>query len=336
MNRLTGLAVALVALIGQTPVANSQTYNFTLVTIPIPGETYALLPEAVPKHISSATGGKVKIVVNESLVPGTQLHSAVRDGRVEMAGVLPAYISAEAPFLTVGNLPGVVVSIDQFKKLLASPVWQEKTTSIWRDKYNVHVLAYGAFGPQNIMSMKPILSVKDFNGLKVRVSNSQTAKLLEGLGARPTPMVITEVMPALERGALDAVQNSIIGSVHQGFPAIVKHAQIWPLGTIQPWVIAVNRDVWAKLPEDIRQGITAGMQELQKDMFSRWDLMLSDAISLWKTKGIEVKYAPAEEIEKLNNGDHATAVVDAWLARSRELGLDGEAFLKDVRAALAN
>ncbi|MGD9804841.1 MAG: TRAP transporter substrate-binding protein DctP [Hyphomicrobiaceae bacterium] len=261
MKRLlaAGLALAFATL---SSAVRAQSYDLTMVIIPIPGETYAKLTEAVPRHVSAATNGKVKITVNESLIPGTQLHSAVRDGRVEFSGILPAYISAEAPFLTVGNLPGIVTSIDEYKKLWASPIFREKTAPIWHDKYNVNVLAYGAFGPQNIMSMKPIMAVSDFKGMKVRVSNTQSSKLVEGLGAKPTPMVITEVMPALERGILDAVQNSVVGSVYQGFPAIVKHSQLWPLGTIQPWVITVNRDVWAKFPEDIQKGIATGMLEV--------------------------------------------------------------------------
>lgn len=328
---IAGLSLAL----GMVSTAvRSQVHELTMVIIPIPGETYAKLPEVVPRHISATTNGKVKVTVNESLVPGTQLHSAVRDGRVELSGIIPAYISAEAPFLTVGNLPGIVNSIDEYKKLLASPVWQAKTNQIWNDKYNVKILAYGAFGPQNIMSMKPIMAVSDFKGLKVRVSNTQSSKLVEGIGAKPTPMVITEVMPALERGILDAVQNSVVGSAYQGFPAIVKHAQIWPLGTIQPWVIAVNRDVWAKFPEEIQKGIADGMQNVQKEMFERWQPMLDESLAEWKRKGIEVKTAPAEEVAKLNSGDHAKAVFDAWHARAKQLGLDSDAFLSDVRTAL--
>jgi TRAP-type C4-dicarboxylate transport system substrate-binding protein len=316
-------------------VAQAQDYNLTLVTIPIPGETYAMLTEAVPRHVAAATNGKVKITVNESLIPGTQLHSAVRDGRVELSGILPAYISAEAPFLTVGNLPGIVTTIEEYKKLWASPIFQAKTEPIWREKYNVKVLAYGAFGPQNIMSMKPIMAVSDFKGMKVRVSNTQSSKLVEGLGAKPTPMVITEVMPALERGILDAVQNSVVGSVYQGFPAIVKHSQLWPLGTIQPWTISVNLDVWAKFPEDIQKGMANGMLAVQREMFDRWQPMLDEAIIEWKKKGIEVKTPSPEEIAKMNTGPHAQAVFDAWNARSKQLGLDPEAFLKDVRTVLA-
>ncbi|MGD9804840.1 MAG: hypothetical protein AB7E81_13685 [Hyphomicrobiaceae bacterium] len=70
-------------------------------------------------------------------------------------------------------------------------------------------------------------------------------------------------------------------------------------------------------------------------MFDRWQPMLDEAILEWKKKGIEVKTPPAEEIAKMNTGPHAQAVFDAWNARAKQLGLDPEAFLKDVRTVLA-
>lgn len=313
----------------------AQTYTLTLATNPSPGESMGMLPEVVPRHIASATNGRVKIVVNDSLIPGTQLASAVRDKRVEMSTFLPAYVSAEAPILAIGNLPGLINTFEDFQKLLASPVYRERFNKVLLEKYNSRPLAFGAFGPQSLLSKKEIRTVDQLKGQKVRVHNSQTAKLLEGFGALPTPMVATEVIPALERGALDIVQNSVVGTVQQGYPVFVKHVQKWPLATIQPWVIVVNRESWDALPADIRAGITAGMQGVERELLARWKPMLDESIQMWKSKGIEVQETSAAEAAKLNSGPAAKEVYDIWFARVKEGGYDGEAFVRELRGVLA-
>ncbi len=315
--------------------AYAQTYTLTLATNPSPGESMGMLPEVVPRHIASATNGRVKVVVNDTLIPGTQLASAVRDKRVEMSTFLPAYVSAETPLLSVANLPGLINTFDDYQKLLASPFYRETFNKVLAEKYNARPLAFGAFGPQALLSKKPIRTVEDLKGQKVRVHNSQSAKLLEGFGARPTPMVATEVIPALERGALDAVQNSVVGTVRQGYPAFVTHVQRWPLATIQPWVIVVNREAWDALPPDVRAGITAGMQGVERELLARWQPMLEESIQTWKSKGIEVQETSAAEAAKLNGGPAAKEVYDIWFARVKEGGGDGEAFVREIRGALA-
>lgn len=62
---------------------------------------------------------------------------------------------------------------------------------------------------------KPIRTVDDLAGLKIRVPNNvMQIKAIQAMGATPTPMPLGEVYPALTQGVIDGVENPI--SVLQG------------------------------------------------------------------------------------------------------------------------
>ncbi|MDA6894877.1 TRAP transporter substrate-binding protein DctP, partial [Escherichia coli] len=71
------------------------------------------------------------------------------------------------------------------------------------------------YGTRQIISKKPIRTVDDLAGLKIRVPNNvMQIKAIQAMGATPTPMPLGEVYPALTQGVIDGVENPI--SVLQG------------------------------------------------------------------------------------------------------------------------
>ncbi len=64
------------------------------------------------------------------------------------------------------------------------------------------------YGTRQIISKKPIRTVDDLAGLKIRVPNNvMQIKAIQAMGATPTPMPLGEVYPALTRGVIDGVET---------------------------------------------------------------------------------------------------------------------------------
>ena len=87
---LAGVVCAVSVLSFQTGAAD---YSLTLAYIPVKGTNYVEVVESLPEGIAKATGDRVEIRITPSLIPGPKLASAVRDGQVEMAAVINAYLS---------------------------------------------------------------------------------------------------------------------------------------------------------------------------------------------------------------------------------------------------
>lgn len=314
--------------------ASAQTLNFTMAVIPAPGDAYSILTSTVPDRIAKATGGKVKITISDSLVPGPQIASAVREGRVEMSAALHSYLTAEEPRFGIFNLPGLIESMDDYRKVGAA-FWFEDTHRIWVERYKSVVLAEGAWCTQRLFSKTPIRTLEDFRNKRLRVHNPQTAELMNALGAKPVPLALPEVMPSLERGVIDGLFTSGCYGDGQEYWRIAKNVQDWSLGPINGWAVIINADTWAKIPPDLQAAMKTEMLALQKEALDNHDQYVNTSLNRMKAQpGVELWSAPPDERKRLFDPKFVGPSYTAWLARAKQVGFDGDAYLARVRTAV--
>ena len=329
---LSAAAIA-VSLTPALPAA-AQEYDFTMGVITSPGDVYTALTRSIPERVSEATDGRVAITVSDSLVAPAQIASAVRDGRLPMSAALHTYLAAEEPRMGIFNLPGLIDNIEEYQQV-RDAFWAEDVADIWREKWNAVVLAEGAWCPTRLFSKEPIHTLEDFEGRRLRVHNPQTAALMEVLGAQPTPMTMTEIMPALQRGVIDGLFTSVcVGGAFE-FPRVAPNVQDWGIGPITGWAILVSADVWEELPDDVREQMQGAMADLEKEAFGSYNEYVERALAGIEEFGVTPWTAPAEERARLDEPQYADAAYDSWYARAEELGIDGPAYVERVREALA-
>lgn len=331
---LKGAGVAGFVLAASGAVAQDRPeFDLTMAVITSPGDVYTAMTEGLPERISEATDGRVQVTVSDSLVAANQVAGAVRDGRIPMSAALHTYISSEEPRMGIFNLPGLINNIDEYVTVREA-FWRQDVKDIWADNWNAVMLADGAWCPTALFSKTPIHTVEDFRGKRVRIHNPQTAELMSALGALPVPMPTSEVTPALERGVIDAVFTSIcVGSAFE-LPRVAPNVQDWAMSPVTGWVILVNADVWAEMPDDLKQQMETAMLELQDEAFSTYQTYIDRAVAKIETLGSELWVAPDDLKAAASAPEYADPAYASWYARASELGVDGEAYVAKVREAL--
>jgi len=331
----TKFAVAAAALAGLLLPAGAmaQKIDLTMGIIVSPGDAYSALTASVPERVAKATNGRVQITVSDSLVAPAQIASAVRDGRLPMSASLHTYLAADEPRMGIFNLPDLINNIEEYQKV-RDAFWAKDVARIWDEKWGAVVLAEGAWCPTRLFSKTPIHTVEDFKNKRLRVHNPQTAAHMNALGAKPTPMAPTEIMPALERGVIDGVFISTCVGGALEFWRIAKNVQDWGIGPITGWAILVNKAEWAGLPADVRQQMQTAMDGLQKDAFGTYNAFVQAALDNMKKHGVEPWTAPEAERQKVNATQFSKPAYDSWYARAKEVGFDGPAYVNRIRAAL--
>lgn len=331
---LKGAGIAGFVLAASGAVAQDRPeFDLTMAVITSPGDVYTAMTEGLPERIREATDGRVQVTVSDSLVAANQVAGAVRDGRIPMSAALHTYISAEDPRMGIFNLPGLINNIDEYVTVREA-FWRQDVKDIWADNWNAVMLADGAWCPTALFSKTPIHTVEDFRGKRVRIHNPQTAELMSALGALPVPMPTSEVTPALERGVIDAVFTSIcVGSAFE-LPRVAPNVQDWAMSPVTGWVILVNADVWAEMPDDLKQQMETAMLELQDEAFSTYQTYIDRAVDKVETLGSELWVAPDDLKAAASAPEYADPAYTSWYARASELGFDGEAYVAKVREAL--
>ena len=209
---------------------------------------------------------------------------------------------------------------------------REATAKIWLAKYNGVQVMTGLFEEQCLISKVPIHKVEDFAGKKVRVHNTEAGELMKKLGAAPTPIPFGEIVPALQRGIVDIVMTSVGTANGFGFYTVAKYVSIWKIGTIVPWSYIVNKDVWAKLPADLKTATQAELRKIEDAHFADTAAFDRKCIEGFTQHGMQVYEAPPDQLAKVFDQKNVAAVYDNWYKLNERAGTDGRALVTKIKA----
>ncbi len=330
--RKTFVAAAMSAvMIGSGAVA--QEHELLLGYSVLKGTTYQDVAEGIQERILKATDGKVLITGNASLLSGVQLAPGVRDGQIDMALIVPPYYAATQPILAVPALPGLIRSVDEYRTLMDGYLGDE-TAAMWDKEYNSLSLMNPPFCEQTLMSTVEVPSVADFRGLKIRVHNPATGRLIAQVGAQPTPLPAAEVLPGLQQKVIDGVFTAECWALGSGFPSVVKYTTQWNAATYLPWTLLVSKDSWEKLPEDIRATLAEEFAAWENEIYEEYPARSEADRAKWEELGIPYRIASPEEVAELQSEENVTPVFDAWYDAASEAGLDGQAIIQTAREIL--
>ena len=125
-------------------------------------------------------------------------------------------------------------------------------------------IAYWDNGFKQMSANKPLKSVDDFKGLKMRIQSSKVLEAqMRALGANPQVMAFSEVYTALQQGVVDGTENPVSNFYTQKMNEVQKHMTISDHGYLG-YAVIVNKKFWEGLPPDIRVILEQAMKETTK------------------------------------------------------------------------
>jgi TRAP-type transport system periplasmic protein len=153
--------------------------------------------------VEKATAGKLKITVhsNASLFKAPEIKRAVQGGQAQIGEILLSGYSNEDPIFGIDSVPFLATGYADARKL-----WQasKKATEERFAKQGMMILYSVAWPPQGIYSSKPLNSIADLKGVKMRTYNPYTSRIAELAGAQPVTIQAAELAQAFATGAVNA------------------------------------------------------------------------------------------------------------------------------------
>jgi len=166
------------------------------------------------------------------------------------------------------------------------------------ERYKAQPLNFTVLPPEVFLqSTKPLKTVADIKGLKIRTSGDDAA-IFTKMGASTTFLPGGEVYEALKRGVIDACQMSTPSvDWSLGIHEVCKYMYLSPVR--QPMdssVLLVNKDSWAQLPDDLKEVVNSVLESEILRFYGR--SLIADLAAIPKFKGYGVNVAPIpKEIE---------------------------------------
>ena len=119
----------------------------------------------------------------------------------------------------------------------------------------VRGLFYGEEGFRHFFTVKPVATIDDLKGMKLRVSNDPVMNgMVEGLGANPTVVAFGELYSALQTGVVDGAEQPIANYKSNAFPEVANNLILdgHTLGAVQA---VITDNAWGKLTENQQAAI---------------------------------------------------------------------------------
>jgi tripartite ATP-independent transporter DctP family solute receptor len=161
--------------------------------------------------VEEKTNGEivVEVYANAQLGQEPETIEQAQTGVVEFARVNSVVLAEVAPEIGVFTLPYVFANWDHKYRVLDGEIGQAALDSL--EDVGLMAFAYMDAGTRNFYTTEPVRSLADLQGMKIRVQPSEISiRMVELLGAVPTPMNYGEVYSALQTGVIDGAENDYV------------------------------------------------------------------------------------------------------------------------------
>ncbi len=247
--------------------------------------------------IEKYTDGRIKIDYHSAgeIVPAMQVYDAAGQGIIDFGHACPCVAKSKAYAAQwFCDAPGAQSPIEKL-------IWyyhgggKEILEQFFHERYNAHPLPMVAITTEIwLYSNKKIETIEDLIGLKMRAAGVR-GEVLTKMGASVVVLPGSEMVPAMERGVIDAMEYSSINCTFDlGFCDVTKYLYMHPYKSTSPMNLwAINLDRWNELPDDVK----AAVERASRDAYLRsltWGIE-QDFLTLKKAieeKGSEIAILP--------------------------------------------
>jgi TRAP-type mannitol/chloroaromatic compound transport system substrate-binding protein len=257
------------------------------------------------KKVNEMAGGRLKIEVLPAgaVVKAFDLLDAVAKGTLDGGHGVVAYWYGKNSALALwgsgaacGMDPNMVLAWHYYGG--GRQILEEVYKSL-----NMDVVSY-LYGPMPTQPLgwfkKPITKVDDFKGLKFRTVGL-SIDIFQGLGAAVNALPGAEIVPAMDRGLLDAAEfNNASSDRALGFPDVAKNCMLRSFHQCsEQFEIIFNKTKLASLPEDLRNVLGYAVQAASADMsWKAIDRYSADYLEMQQKQGVKFWRTPTPILQR--------------------------------------
>ena len=270
MKKLMAAAAAAAMTLAIGISANAAEYTISLGHINSENDSWHLAALAFEEYVEENSDGRIEVEVYPNSQLGSEvdmLQSILMNSGCDITFTGESMQTYE-PDLGMIGMPYLIQSDEHMDAVLNGE--PGKKFEELMSNCGMKVIGYFTRGPRYITSNKKIESVADCQNLLIRTPQSpMTVAAFEALGAKPTPMALSEVFTSLQQGTIEAQENPYAFIQNQSFYEVQKY--LINTAHLRAWVyIAMGQAQFDALPEDLQQVVLDGgkhCQEVEHELF---------------------------------------------------------------------
>ena len=245
-------------------------YTISIGHINAENDSWHLASLDFKEQVEKNSNGQIKVEVYPNSQRGSEvdmIQSILQQGGCDLTFTGES-MQTYQPDLGMIGMPYLIQSDEHMAAVLEGEVGKKLEGLM--EESGMKVLGYFTRGPRYITSNREIHSIADCNNLIIRTPQSpMTVAAFSAIGAKPTPMALSEVFTSLQSGTIEAQENPLAMIQNQSFYEVQKY--LVKTAHLRAWVyIAMGKAQFDALPADLQQVVLdAGKhaQDFEHELF---------------------------------------------------------------------
>lgn len=259
-----------------------------------PGSVSAMAAETYAERVKEHSNGSLSIrVFALSLLSAAETSDGVRDGLADMGYIVTAYFPRQYPHVNLLNESSMqLASFDQDKLSDGKDVFAFNaalTEAIFFNcpECNQDFLAQnqvytsnGASSRYALLCSRPVSSLSDLQGARLRVAGSHWSRWATAMGATSMTLTLNEIREALGQGVMDCNVQSAPEILNLGLEDVVTHINMDVPGGLYAGAssASINAGVWKSLSAEQRTALMKAGAEFSANFV--WSYVQDEARAL--------------------------------------------------------
>jgi TRAP-type C4-dicarboxylate transport system substrate-binding protein len=284
--------------------------------------------------VEKATNGRVKMqMLAKHPVAPQGTFDGVRDGVMDVSYVTASYTPARHPLPLLAELPGSGGTAEINSVAFSRIHWKHLHKA--GEYKGVKLLGVFTHGPgQMFLVKKPVNSVADIAGMKIRSGGGISEASAKALGASPLVKPAPESYEILASGVADGTFFPSESIKSFNLDKVVKHATIFPGGFYSSaFGFFMNEEKWNKLSKQDQDAIMSVSGEaLARLAGQAWDAADKGGMEALRAAGVNIQQASPAFIAEVRTRTEPLA--NNWIQAANAKGLEGAKVLAEFREEL--
>jgi TRAP-type C4-dicarboxylate transport system substrate-binding protein len=288
--------------------------------------------------IEKESEGELKCQIYPAMQLGgtpPQLLDQARRGVADIVWTIPTYTAGRYVKTEVFELPFMAINARQGSQAL----WEYTQKHSLDEFEGIKPIFMHTTEGYVLHSNRPIKTMEDMKGLKIRTATRISARMTMALGGTPVQMPLPQVPDALSKGVVDAVLAPWEALPATKLHEIVKYHLDAPLGSPRfansVFIFGMNQAKYDGLSPKQKKVIddNAGLETSAWAGEKGFDAIVEPYSKMARDRGNTITVIPVDELARW---EKATANVDdEWRKDVAAKGADGQKLIEDAKALLA-
>lgn len=283
------------------------------------------------EELAKRSGGKITqdIIWSGAVGQASELLDLVGQGAVDISAVPASYFPAQLPLLAAPSALPLALKSPQHAQDVMLKLWNEVPEFRQEaEARNVHPLMFHALNTYHLLCTKPVRSLGDLKGLKIRSQGEYIPLALNAVGAVPVTVLPGEFYESLQRRNVDCMLLPWDLMTAFKLQEVAKFGSTINFGALISGPQWYNLDRYNGFPQEVRDLLSEIVAEA--NVFDIKNLVEAEqtALETMKTAGVEIIEFPdqkkfeetlpdlldvwQEKMTAAGKGEVADRVVKTW------------------------